>query len=64
MCQVPAPSAVAWLVDLGEIRGARLAVLRAYEQDVRDAVAAHLVEIQAATAGDSAADCEPLGIGL
>lgn len=41
--------------------------LRTNEQDARDAVAAHLVEIQAATASDSmtivaAADCEPLGV--
>jgi hypothetical protein len=45
--QVPAPSAVAWVVDLRDVRGAILVVLRRSETEARHALVAHLVDIGA-----------------
>ena len=43
--QVPAPSASPWLIDLTAAGGPRFAVLRLAEEEARDALVAHLVEI-------------------
>jgi hypothetical protein len=45
MRQVPTPSASAWLVDLSELRGPVFCVLRASQEEAREALIAHLLEI-------------------
>lgn len=43
--QVPSPSASAWLIDLTAAGGPRFVVVRREEDEARDALVAHLVEI-------------------
>lgn len=45
MRQLPSPSAVAWLFDLGEPRGPWIVVLRDHEDEARQRLAEHLVEL-------------------
>ncbi len=47
--QVPSPSAVAWLLDLSPTGGPRYVVLRPDEQEARDALSVHLIDIGAMT---------------
>lgn len=45
MRQLPSPSAVAWLFDLGKPRGPWIVVLRDHEDEARQRLAEHLVEL-------------------
>ncbi|HXV05731.1 MAG TPA: hypothetical protein VFP23_07525 [Solirubrobacterales bacterium] len=45
--QVPSPSAAAWLVDLAVADGPSFVVMRLNEAAAREALVAHLVEIDA-----------------
>ena len=45
MRQLPSPSAVAWLFDLGDVRGPWVVVLRDHEDEARERLAEHLVEL-------------------
>ena len=45
MRQLPSPSAVAWLFDLGDVRGPWIVVLRDHEHEARERLAEHLVEL-------------------
>lgn len=47
--QLPAPTASAWLFDLGDIRGPWLVVLRDHEDEARERLAEHLVDLGLAT---------------
>lgn len=43
--QVPSPSAAAWRIDAGQIGGPAFIVMRLDEQEARETLARHLVEI-------------------
>lgn len=43
--QLPTPSGAAWLFDLGELRGPWILVLRDHEDEARQRLAEHLVEL-------------------
>lgn len=43
--QLPSPSAAAWLFDLGDLRGPWVVVLRDHEEEARERLAEHLVEL-------------------
>lgn len=45
MRQLPSPSAAAWLFDLGSLRGPWILVLRDREDEARQRLAEHLVEL-------------------
>lgn len=45
MRQLPSPSAAAWLFDLGDLRGPWIVVLRDHEEEARERLAEHLVEL-------------------
>jgi hypothetical protein len=66
--QLPSPSAVAWLFDLGELRGPWIVVLRDLELEARERLAEHLVELGQATdvsdAMELLADVTPEHAGL
>lgn len=68
MCQVPAPSAAAWLVDLVAARGPRFVVLRGGEPEARRALVEHLVatgrasDLEEAQALVEMATAEPVGV--
>ena len=47
--QLPPPSAAAWLFDLGDLRGPWILVLRDHEDEARQRLAEHLVELGQAT---------------
>lgn len=47
--QVPAPSAAGWLFDLTRARGPVFVVLRVTEDDARQALSEHLLDIGAVT---------------
>lgn len=49
MRQLPSPSATAWLFDLGSFRGPWIVVLRDIEEEARERLAEHLVELGQAT---------------
>lgn len=45
MRQLPSPSAVAWLFDLGTLSGPWIVVLRDVEEEARERLAEHLVDL-------------------
>jgi hypothetical protein len=45
--QVPAPRGAGWLLDLTEVRGPLLVVLRCDEREAIEAASAHLADIRA-----------------
>jgi hypothetical protein len=45
MRQLPSPSAAAWLFDLGDLRGPWILVLRDREDEARQRLAEHLVDV-------------------
>jgi len=47
--QLPSPSAAAWLFDLGDLRGPWIVVLRDREDEARERLAEHLVELDQAS---------------
>ena len=53
-CQVPSPSAGGWLLDLSATDGPRYVVLRLDEQQARDALGVHLIDIGAVETGEIA----------
>lgn len=68
MRQLPSPSAVAWLFDLGEVRGPWVAVLRDHEEEAQERLAEHLVDLELATnvveATEILAEISPMHVGV
>jgi len=68
MRQLPSPSAVAWLFDLGDTRGPWIVVLRDHEVEARERLGEHLVELgqadDIAQAMDLLADVTPEHAGV